>query len=180
MIRRQYIINPEFQMRFIAKFCLIVGLAAIIIAACVLWLTDNSTTVTIENTHVVVKNTVDLIYPIVFQSFLIASLFSALAVAFLSMFMTHKVAGPLYRLQIDVDRIKDGDYRAEFKVRSSDQLIPFAESLSEMSTAIRTRNVALKTEIKDLRSALELARVTDKIVFSHLEKIESQLDELKL
>lgn len=180
MIRRQYIINPEFQMRFIAKFCLIVGLAAIIIAACVLWLTDNSTTVTIENTHVVVKNTVDLIYPIVFQSFVISAIFSAIAVAFLSMFMTHKVAGPLYRLQIDVDRIKDGDYRAEFKVRSSDQLIPFAESLSQMSTAVRARSVDLKTEVQDLRNAIELAHVTDKVVLSHLEKIESQLGELKL
>lgn len=180
MLRRQYIINPEFQMRFIAKFCLVVGLAAIIIAACVIWLTDNSTTVTIENTHVVVKNTVDMIYPIVFQSFLIAAIFAAIAVAFLSMLMTHKIAGPLYRLQIDVERIKDGDYRAEFKVRSSDQLIPFAQSLSDMSSAVRERNVHLKNEVNDLKEALELAHVTDKVVLTHIKELESQLDKLKL
>lgn len=180
MIRRQYIIDPEFQMRFIAKFCVVVTSAAMIIAACVLWLTDNSTTVTIENTHVVVKNTVDLIYPIVFQSFIISAIFSAIVVTIMTLLMTHKIAGPLYRLKVDVDRLKDGDYRAEFQVRSSDQLIAFAESLAQMSASLRSRNTVLRAEVKDLKNSIEAAHVTDKVVLAHVEKLENLLANLKL
>lgn len=180
MIRRQYIIEPEFQMRFIAKFCVVVTAAALIIAACVLWLTDNSTTVTIENTHVVVKNTVDMIYPIVFQSFIMAAVFSAIVVALMTMIMTHKIAGPLYRLKLDVERIKNGDYRAKFKVRSSDQLIPFANCLADMSSSLRSRNLAIKSEIEGLDNALEAAHVTDKVVLEKMEKLNSYFKDIEL
>lgn len=175
MVRRQYIIEPEFQMRFIARFCAVVAIAAVVIAACVLWLTDNSTTVTIENTHVVVKNTVDLIYPIVFQSFVIAVILSAVVVAVLTVIMTHKIAGPLYRLKVDVERIKNGDYSANFKVRSSDQLVPFAVSLAEMSASLRKKDDLLKNEVKELKSSLESANVSDRVVLNHLQNLEKVL-----
>lgn len=179
-MRRQYIIDKDFQFKFILKFCGVVVLAAIILAALVIWFADNSTTVTIENTKVVVKNTVDFIYPVLFQSFVFAAIFSGISVAVMTMLMTHRIAGPLYRLRIDVERIKEGDYRAEFKIRKSDQLGEFAKSISEMSSTLRSRNAALKNDVIKLRRALDNTEIDNPEITEHLSKIEESLNNLKL
>ena len=179
-MRKIYMIDKTFQVKFIVKFCVIVVIASALLAGFVLWFSDNSTTVTIENTKVVVKNTVDFIYPLIFQSLLVAALFSAISVYILTMLMTHKIAGPLYRLRKDVDKLKDGDYRVEFKIRKSDQLGDFAEALSDTVRTLRARNTLVINEVAELKKSLESAQVEDARVKEHLSAIENVLEGIKI
>jgi hypothetical protein len=54
--RKKHLIEKDFQVKFIIRFSLIVLITSIIIGALLLFLARHSTTVTIENTKVIVKN----------------------------------------------------------------------------------------------------------------------------
>jgi nitrogen fixation/metabolism regulation signal transduction histidine kinase len=174
-MRRQYIIDPDFQLKFIVKFCLVVIVATAILAAIVLWFSDNSTTVTIANTKVSVKNTVDFIYPVLFQSFVFALVFSAVAVGFLTMLMTHRVAGPLYRLKRELQRVREGDLTSDFKIRGKDQLGDFAGELREAFAFVRAEIAAARDAMSQAQNAKDDAAVKEV-----LAQAKTRLDALKV
>ncbi len=137
--RRQYFIDKDFQGRFIVKFCIIVLAAALISGILMFLFSWGSTTVAIENTKVVVKRTSEFILPVLLSTLLIASFFAAVSVLVLTLFTSHKIAGPLFRLKREIDWMKDGDLTRNFSIRADDQLQGLARSLSDMCGAIRMR-----------------------------------------
>ena len=174
-MRKQFIINPDFQVKFIAKFCLIVIVATAILATIVLWMADNSTTVTIENTKVSVKNTVDFIYPVLFQSFVVAIVFSAVSVGFLTMLMTHRVAGPLFRLKRELQKVQGGDLTSDFKIRGKDQLGDFADELRKSFSFVRAELASAKETLD--RAAAEQDPAAKQAL---IDKARSRLGGLKV
>ena len=62
--RRNYFIDKSFQSKFIFKFALIVVISAALMTVATLYFSQDSNTVAIENTRVVVKKTSDFILPI--------------------------------------------------------------------------------------------------------------------
>ena len=66
--RQQHFIDKNFQTNFILKFSSIVVLGSILIGVVVMFLSRGMTTVTIENTNVVVKSTIDFLFPIILQT----------------------------------------------------------------------------------------------------------------
>jgi len=174
-MRRQYLINPDFQVKFIAKFCLIVIVATAILSSIVLWLADNSTTVTIENTKVSVKNTVDFIYPVLFQSFVVAIIFSAISVGILTLLMTHRVAGPLFRLKRELIRVQEGDLSSDFKIRGKDQLGDFAEELRKSFSFVRAELVSAREGID--RASAETDPAEKQAI---LDQVRSRIGGLKV
>jgi methyl-accepting chemotaxis protein len=156
-VRKKYFIEPRFQALFIVKFCLIVIVSSIVLSGIVLVLSDSSTTVTIENARVQVRNTVDFILPLVVQAFWIAAGFSAVCVALLALLTSHRISGPLYRLKEDAQRLANGDLRAGFKIRSSDQVQEFADSLARMSASLRVRMTAMRDDVDELKKRIDKA-----------------------
>jgi methyl-accepting chemotaxis protein len=53
-------------------------------------------------------------------------------VLLLTIFFSHKLAGPVYRLEIAMNRVIDGDYSERVKLRDGDQLMNLAELLNEV------------------------------------------------
>lgn len=178
-MRKTYVIDREFQIKFIIRFCAVVVVAAVMLAAIVLWFSDNSTTVTIENTRIGVKNTVDFIYPIIFQSFIVAAVFSAVCVAVLTMLMTHKIAGPLYRLRRDIEKIKDGDLRVEFKIRKGDQVGEFAQALGDTIRSLRSRIGEVSDRADELVNKIDVS-TADRDIRDAAAVLKEKLSEIKL
>ena len=153
--RRNYFIDKQFQSKFILKFCGVVVVSSVIIGAVIFFMSRGSTTVAIENTHVIVKKTADFILPVIINTLVLTAMFSALAVAIMSLLVSHKISGPLYRLKREIDKVKEGDLGRNFNIRSDDQLQVLAESLNEMTISLRGKYVRLKDECGDLANYLE-------------------------
>ncbi len=54
-------------------------------------------------------------------------------VLLLTIFFSHKLAGPVYRLEIGMSRILDGDYSERVRLRDGDQLRNLADLLNEVT-----------------------------------------------
>ena len=182
--RRNYFIDKTFQAKFMIKFCVIVIISSLLIIGLVVFLLKGSTTVAIENTEVVVKTTTDFILPIVIQTVLFAFLFSATAVLLLTMLVSHKMAGPLFRLKNEIDILKGSDLRKSFSIRGNDQLQNFSKSLNEMRISLQEKHLRLKENYKKLKDYLErkdyVLSAEDKEAFiKMLQDVEKGLDEFK-
>ncbi len=153
--RKHYLIDKDFQISFIFKFCGIVILGSLIIGGVIFYLTQNSTTVAIENTKVIVKSTADFILPILALTVAVVALFSSIVLSIMALFISHRIVGPLYRLRKEIDLLKEGDLTKQFQVRSKDQLKDLAKSLADMSNILRKRHGELKKRSEQLRQFLK-------------------------
>jgi signal transduction histidine kinase len=149
--RRTYLIDKKFQLGFIFKFCLVVVISSILIGGILLGLSQNSTTVAIVDTKVVVKKTADFIFPIALQTIILVTIFSSLAVIILAGLVSHRIAGPLYRMRKEIDGLKEGDLCRNFTIRTKDQLQGLAQSLNDMGAVLKHRQSEIREKSNKIR-----------------------------
>ncbi|MEW5895200.1 MAG: hypothetical protein AB1650_05540 [Candidatus Omnitrophota bacterium] len=153
--RRNYFIDPAFQVNFIFKFCLVVVFSSLAIGLAMLFLSQSSTTVAIENTRVVAKPTADFILPGMAFVLLVVAVSSSLVVLVLTLFVSHKISGPIFRMQKEIDLLQGGDLTRQFNIRSSDQLQDLALSLKEMTSALRKKHLVAGGQCHALTNFVE-------------------------
>ncbi|MBU2044971.1 MAG: hypothetical protein KJ619_07090 [Candidatus Omnitrophica bacterium] len=182
--RRNYFIDKKFQTIFILKFCLIVILSSLLVVGGVLFFSQGSNTVAIENTKVIVKGTADFILPITLATSGVVLLFSAIAVLVLTLLVSHKIAGPLYRLRNEITAMQEADFRRNFHIRGGDQLQELAKALDIMCKSLKDKHLELKTTFKALSDFLNHKdfKVSPKDadqLREYLDKLQAQLDKFK-
>lgn len=172
--RRIYFIEKSFQARFIIKFCLIVAFGGLLTIALIYLFAKQSTTVSIVNSRAVVKSTADFLLPILLQTTLIVMIFVSFATIAVTLFVSHKMSGPLYRFKEVMDALGEGDYLSDFKIRKLDQLQDFANAFNEMIRKMRIQINALKDDSSALHKKLD--NISDADVVSQKKE---NLKELK-
>lgn len=180
--RRIYFIEKKFQVRFILKFCVIVILGGLLSIGLIYFLAKQSTTVSFVNSRAVVKSTADFLLPILIQTILVVMIFVGLATIILTLFVSHKMSGPLYRFKEVMDALGEGDYLSDFKIRKFDQLQDFANAFNGMIKKIRTQINAIKDESLALQKKLDNISESDisaqkKLHLEELKKISSELNK---
>lgn len=155
--RRNYFIDRNFQCDFIFRFSLLVVFGGILTIILLYLLAGKATTVTIIDSRVVVKTTADFILPILIQTAAVVTILVGLATAVVTLFVSHRIAGPMYRFKKVIQKLTEGDFSSEFNIRSSDQLREIADLLNSMIrvnklelTKIRAQVILLKTKIESI------------------------------
>ncbi len=135
--RRIHIVKMKFQRDFILKFCSIIIISALIIAGIVYVLSLSSTTAVFENSRLVLKSTADFMLPLLILSSLIAIIAMGTLTIIFTLIISHRIAGPLYRLEKDINEVKNGNLNIEIRVRKDDEFQDLAKSLNQMIKSIR-------------------------------------------
>lgn len=135
--RRIHIVKMKFQRDFILKFCAIIIISALIIAGIVYALSASSMTTVFENSRLVIKTTADFLLPLLVLSSLIAIIITGTLTIIVTLFISHRIAGPLYRLEKDINEVKNGNLDIEIRVRKDDEFQDLAKSLNQMIKSIR-------------------------------------------
>jgi methyl-accepting chemotaxis protein len=184
--RKEYYIDKGFQAKFIVKFCLLIVSASLLTGILIYLFNRQTTTVAFENLKVVVKSTSDFILPIVLQILVIVTLLIGIATIAITLFTSHKISGPLYRINIELKKIRSGDFSSVVHVRAKDQLKKVASELDEMRlefkdsiNTVKKNWVSVKADLQKLQKSSknenEKIRITDSI-----EKIDSELSRFKI
>ena len=103
--RKNYYIKKEFQRNFILKFCLVVLIGSGLSGAIIYLMSTATVTTSFENLRLVIKSTADYILPAVFLSSVIVIIITGAATIFITLFTSHKIAGPLYRIEQDIRKL---------------------------------------------------------------------------
>ncbi|MBF0522023.1 MAG: HAMP domain-containing protein [Candidatus Omnitrophica bacterium] len=148
--RRVRIVKMEFQRDFILKFCAVVILVALLIGGIVYALSAKTVTTVFENSRLQIKSTSDFILPLLVLSSLVAIMIAGTATIILTLFISHRIAGPLYRLEKDLAEVSQGNLAMSFHVRKKDELKDLAKALNQMVLSLRTRILEIKKEVDDI------------------------------
>jgi len=184
--RRNFFIDRRFQSAFIVKFCVLIILVGLAIGVLIYALNRNTTTVAFENLRVVVKSTSDFILPMMVESLVIVTVLAALVTIAITLFASHKISGPLYRLNDELEKVKSGDLSGPVRIRTGDQLQKVADTLEGARLKTRERINRIACEWEGLKNALAPPDETTKkegengALAEKIEKMDEALSGFKL
>ena len=134
--RRQLIVNRPLQYRFIGAMLLILlALSGIALAtvSLTLWVTLQTFGLAHDPVAVALLTTVG-------WSLTLELLIVAPFVIWMGVMLTHKVAGPLVRIQAALVRMTNGNYDVNLRLRKADALVELAEGLNRLAASLRSRH----------------------------------------
>jgi len=88
-------------------------------------------------------------------------------IAYFSLILSHKIAGPAYALTRDLKRLADGDLTVEIRLREGDFNMEAADALNFTAEILRTRMKAIKAEL----AILEAGRNIDEDTRQTIERL---------
>lgn len=148
---RIYLIKKEFQAKFIVKFCLIVILSALISGMILYAYTNKNMGDTYLESLNVIKLLNDTLIANLIYTGLITIIIISIAAIALTLFASHKIAGPLYRLEKNVEVIGDGDLTLETRLRENDEITGVADALNEMTKNLRSNMMDIRNRLEDIK-----------------------------
>jgi len=154
--RRNYYIDKKFQTDFIVRFWLIVALGSLFTVVAVYWLAKNTTTVGIMDGRVAVHTTAEYLLPLMVQTVSIELAVVSLLTILMTLYISHKIAGPLHRLKVTLKALGNGNLKP-MHFRQGDQLQEVASSYNE---ALEKLNEKIK-RIKNSSSIEEIRKIVD-------------------
>ncbi len=178
--RRQYFINRKFQAGFILKFVLVLILGAILSVAITMFTTQATLTSSFEGSKLVIEKTSLAILPSVILTNVITTLIVGVFVIIITLLVSHKIAGPMFRFEKDIEEISQGNLQKQIHIRNGDQFGSVARNLNEM---VEKLNVKLSEVHQDLARIAEeaVAQNLPQAFQDDLEKCRRNIDaEFKL
>ena len=148
--RRQYFVQKGFQSKFILKFCMVLLVGIIISTGLLFLFSENTLTSSFEQSRLVIKNTASAILPNVFLSHLIAFVLICLLTIAITLLVSHKLAGPLFRFEKELKEMGSGDLSNVIKMRKDDQVKAVADGLNHMRANLRQKILDIKEEVEQI------------------------------
>lgn len=181
--RRIYFIEKKFQTNFILKFCTLVAVGGLLTIGILYLLAMKSTTVSVVNSRVVVRTTADFILPILIQTVVIVTIIVSLATMIVALFVSHKIAGPLYHFKKVMQALSEGDFSSDFRIRHLDQLQDIADVFNKMIARVRSELKSLKDNFYSLKEKLDNISEQEisehkRAIFSELKRISQELNKI--
>lgn len=137
--RRNYFIKKEFQARFILRFILIILLGIAASSGIVYYLTSKRMEEAYYRSHIKIASTGEIVYPILFTANIITIGIVIVITIIITLLISHKIAGPLYRIEKSIREISNGNLSFQIYLRAKDELITLAEIFNNMIIKLRGR-----------------------------------------
>ena len=152
--RRNYFIKKEFQTRFILKFCILVVLTTLISASVLYHFSSQSVTTVFEDSRLTIKPSTEFIVPGLILSTLISVIIVGVATVAVVLFISHRIAGPLYKLEDSLEQVANGDVSFDIRLRKGDETEKLAEAFNATSRGLDNLISGVKEESAQLDSAI--------------------------
>ena len=174
--RRQYFIKKDFQLRFILKFCLIILLGILISTLLLFIFSQDTLTSSFDQSRLVIEKTSFAILPAAIYTSLITLGLIILATIAVTLFVSHKLAGPMFRFEEDLKIIGGGDLTKVIRLRKKDQFMPLVDGLNQMTQRLREKIISVRGELKLLQDTASGQGVSSELM-EGLEKITQRIDD---
>ncbi len=145
--RRNYFIKRDFQLKFIIKFCLILFVGIILSTLLVFVFSQETLTSSFDNSRLMIQNTGYAIMPTLLITNLITLGIITLAAIGVTLFVSHKIAGPMFRFEQDMKKISNGDLLVRINLRQKDQFSEMAKAFNEMASNLHKKVSKIDQEI---------------------------------
>lgn len=158
--RTKYFIKPGFQKKMMILMILLVAIAVNLVGGLCFGLITTTLedellsqagfAASMDPTQIALLKT--KLFEYLFPRILIAEAATILILSFLTLRLTHHIAGPVYRIESNLKRMAAGDFALKTTFREGDEFKELADALNSVSDAICNREEIQKTKISQLQA----------------------------
>lgn len=170
-----YSIKRKMQFRLLLAVMLVVFVSVSLTSGFFYLMSNQEVGQTYRQFHINAKNFLDILLPAVIIAFAVGMV----AAVIIAIFIPHRIAGPLYRMERELkERVGAGDFTVVFGVRKGDELGELASALNVMVAKLRDRMGAVREAAEGISAAAKETRA-DKRVADAAKKLEETVKEFK-
>jgi methyl-accepting chemotaxis protein len=162
--RKIRFINKDFQFRFILKFCLLILAGTAISTGMLFFFSSGTLTSSFQDSRLVIKSTSIAILPVVLYTNLITLALITLATIVVIFIISHRLFGPLYRFEKDLEEIGQGNLKKIIRLRKHDQLTDFAAGINKMTTGMNKRVTDIETGLAEILESASQKNAPEEVV----------------
>ncbi|MFC1704266.1 HAMP domain-containing protein [Candidatus Omnitrophota bacterium] len=178
--RRNYFIKERFQTKFILRFCILIVCGSILSGAILYYISGDTVTTAFVDSRLSIVATSDYILPALLASSLIAATSIGIATIFVIMYMSHRIAGPLFKIEEGIKEIGDGNINLKIHLRSSDEIGEMAKDINEMTEKLAKRLQEIKVYSQDIDAHIEALVKDAQGATSFSLQVQEEINELKV
>ncbi|MBU1084060.1 MAG: hypothetical protein ABIG55_05980 [Candidatus Omnitrophota bacterium] len=171
--RKKYMILMKFQMKYILYILLFLYVGALVAGYTVYW----TTWVTLGEKLASVYPRGRLIY--IFRHANMVLLWRLLLITpvfvFIGIRLSHRIAGPVYRIGMYIDSLLQRDYSKGLKLRKKDELKILAAKMDQLCAGLRADQEKRASVVKDVVGELENKGLDS----SALDNVKAKLEGIK-
>ena len=181
------LVETGFKLRFMLTFCIITITAVSMASLLFYFLTYRELSHDYGEAFFALQSVKRTVFPLLFASIQSVALLAlvSIAIAVISLFFSHKIAGPIYRFEQSMEAVGSGDLTCVVRLRAGDQFRllekTMCASINSMNQRVRGMNDVLlrcKTIEERLKTLLE-TDLQQKGLKELTEDLRIELTELK-
>jgi methyl-accepting chemotaxis protein len=178
--RRNYFIKQDFQGRFILRFFLTILLSAVVFTIILSIFSAHTITITYRDSFLRIEKTPKALFYEILRAHGLYIFLIGLGISVLSLFLSHRIAGPLYRFERSVEEITKGNLTFRIRLRKKDEAQELANSMNRMIEELSSRISLIKGIAEELSIYIgEIREGSDDRQKESIHKISESLERLK-
>ena len=130
--RRTYFIKKAFQVKIIMQIILLLVIGSAISGFLLYFLASNELQANLSSAHMTITNTWDILLPSILFTQITVVLLISMATIYVILYLSHKIAGPLYKFEMVAEQIGKGNFRTNVRLRKKDKVIHLQNALENM------------------------------------------------
>jgi len=163
--RRNYFIKKELQGRYIFSFFVFVIIGSIIFTLIFSLLSSNTLTIIYENSNLRIGKTPLILIKEILSAQWIFIATAGIAVVIVSMFLTHRFAGPLYRFEKSIEEMTKGNFNFQIRLRKKDEGKELAQMMNQL-------NDTFSSNIGEMRRVADEMNIELTNAYNSINRIE--------
>ncbi len=175
--RKNYFIKKKFQLNFLLKFVILLLVESLLIGGLFMYVSSDTITTGYLNSTLRIEKTPDFFFISLILIILITVVGIGMAAMAIFIYLSHRIAGPLYRFEDVLRDAERGDLTTRIGLRKTDELAELKESINSLLASTDSRLGRIKKYLLEMEELLSHA--DDPQTASKLSsKVNSIKDEL--
>jgi methyl-accepting chemotaxis protein len=142
--RRNFFIKKEMQGRYILSFFVFIIFSSALYASIFSWLAADTFTIVYKDSALTLGRTPSVLFMEMLKANWILILLGGVAGVIIAMFLTHRFAGPIYKLEKSIYEMSAGNLAFDVRLRKSDEGKELAVALNGFKDGLAARIFAMK------------------------------------
>jgi methyl-accepting chemotaxis protein len=177
-MRRNYFINKEFQGRYIFTYFILVLIGSLLVVGVFSLFSSNTISIVHDKQHIHLGLTPGVLFKNILSTQWLLLVAGGGCVVLVTLFLTHRIAGPFSRFEKTLAQMKEGDISRNITLRKKDEgkelaqgINAFNGMLSDNLSLIEAFNSKISISARQIKKELKAAD-------TEVSRIEQYLDQI--
>ncbi len=157
--RRNIFIKKDLQGKYIFSYFVFVVLGAVLFTLLFSYMSYNTLSIVYDDYTLKVGNTPSILFNKMLSSYWLFIVFGGIVIIAISMFLTHRLAGPIYKFEKSLDEMIRGNIGVDIYLRDKDEGKELSRKINEFNSMLSIKLIEISNLVNNLDN--HLLNVTD-------------------